>query len=232
MTDLPPFTGFSRSTLTFFRALAREQNREWFTAHKAEYERVALTPLTSLVAELSARFARTKLTLTADRKRSIFRIHRDVRFSRNKQPYKTHASAVLTPTGAKDSQGLLYVHIDPKGSFCAAGFYQPVPDELQLMRTAIADAPDAWRAVVRTLARRAIPMEHAETLIRVPRGFEHADLKVLDDIKLKSWVVRRELPVDALLTPALVDTLVAFAKDASPLLHFGWRALHHPPGRS
>ena len=143
----PPFTGFPPGALSFFRGLAANNERAWFTAHKADYERDVLAPMKSLIADLVPELQAKKLPFIGDPARAIFRIHRDVRFARDKAPYKTHAGAVLTRTGQKWNPGLLYVHVDPTGSFCAAGFYQPEPEPLSCLREAIATEPktSSWQ---------------------------------------------------------------------------------------
>ena len=104
------FSGFSKDAFGFFKALAFHQNREWFHENKALYESEVKEPMLALLEALSERFKKEKIPLRGDKK-SVFRINRDVRFSKNKQPYQTHTGAVLTPSGAKDDPGLLYIHI-------------------------------------------------------------------------------------------------------------------------
>jgi uncharacterized protein (TIGR02453 family) len=115
------FEGFGAKALPFFKALKFHQSKDWFEENRALYEDDVLKPFVALLEDLTATFAKGRLPLKADGKRSIFRIHRDVRFARDKSPYKTHAGAVMTRSGSKNDQGLLYIHIDPEGCFAAAG---------------------------------------------------------------------------------------------------------------
>ena len=119
------FQGFGPEALPFLKALGFHQSREWFHGHKAIYDRQIKDPLGDLVDALTVALHEAGLPLRGDRKASLFRINRDVRFSKDKHPYNTHASAVLTRTGTKQGNGLLYVHVSPEESFAAAGFYQP-----------------------------------------------------------------------------------------------------------
>ena len=142
-----PFDGFAPAAIAFFRDLAVNQNKAWMADNKAVYERHVKGPLGSFVAALSDRFAEEGLDLCGDPARSMFRVNRDVRFSKNKDPYKTNASAVLSRDGGKQSPGLLYFHLDPAGSFVASGFYQCEPDVLQRMRKHLVDHADHWIAL-------------------------------------------------------------------------------------
>ncbi|PYO44575.1 MAG: TIGR02453 family protein, partial [Gemmatimonadetes bacterium] len=83
---------FSAATLTFLRSLKRHNNRPWFEAHRAEYEAAVKQPMHALIEEMDVRLARLAPEIVGDAKRSMFRIYRDIRFSADKSPYKTHAS--------------------------------------------------------------------------------------------------------------------------------------------
>ena len=221
----PPFTGFAPDALAFFRELTANNTRDWFLANKARYETQVRDPLASLVTDLSARLAKTKTPLRGDAKRSLFRINRDVRFSKDKSPYKTHAGATLTRDGEKLSQGLIYIHIDPLGSFAAAGFHEPEPAQLSRMRGAIVADPAGWKKVEAALARHGLELTREAVLSRAPKGFEQAPAAVAEALKLKGWIVERKLSPAEIATPKLLDMLIELAADAAPLLHFGWAAL-------
>ncbi|MEJ0098002.1 MAG: DUF2461 domain-containing protein [Bauldia sp.] len=126
---MPGFTGFGSKALPFLKALKFHQSKDWFDENKALYERDVVVPMTALLDDLAAGFAEDGIALKSGGKRSIFRIHRDVRFAKDKSPYKTHCGAVMTRSGSKGDNGLLYLHIDPEGegSFVAAGFHMPEP---------------------------------------------------------------------------------------------------------
>ncbi|MGC2782477.1 MAG: TIGR02453 family protein, partial [Roseiarcus sp.] len=123
------FAGFGPKALPFFKALKFHQSREWFEANRETYESAVKGPMGDLVEELAERMRQAKIPLKGDRKSSMFRIHRDVRFSASKDPYKTHAGAVLTRSGGKNDPGLLYFHLSPEECFFAAGFYEPESDQ-------------------------------------------------------------------------------------------------------
>ena len=221
----PPFEGFKPQALAFFRALSDNQDRDWYAAHKTEYEEFVHAPMRSFVTDLSVRLAEAKLPLRGDPKRSLFRLHRDVRFSKDKRPYKTHAGAVLTRDGEKRSPGLLYFHLDPSGSFAAAGFYQPEPQVLQRLRQKLIADPDGWAQTERALATVGMGLEAGYALTRLPKGFEAAPPPVAGAVKLKSWIVQKSIPEPVLCGPSLIEGIARFAIGASPLLAFGWEAL-------
>ena len=99
------FQGFGPQALPFLKALAFHQTKEWFEANRATYEFDLRTPMGDLVEQLSAAFAKAKIPLKGDRKSSLFRIHRDVRFAKDKSPYKTNVGAVMTRFGKKNEPG-------------------------------------------------------------------------------------------------------------------------------
>jgi len=110
-----PFPGFAATDLAFLTGLAARNDRDWFAAHRATYDDGLKPTLAALIVALNDAFAARDLPLAGDPKKSVFRIHRDVRFSKDKKPYKTHVSATLTRDGQKLSPGLVYVHIEPEG---------------------------------------------------------------------------------------------------------------------
>jgi uncharacterized protein (TIGR02453 family) len=225
------FTGFDGKALDFFAELEIMQERAWFLEHKPIYERFAKGPMLDLLADLSAELARRRIPLKADPRRAIFRINRDVRFSRDKSPYKTHIGAVLTREGGKDDPGLLYVHIAPRGCFMATGFYRPEPDQLALIRARIASKPKLFRAMVAALKARGLVIDADEdALKRPPRGFTAvADPDLAAAICHRSLIIRAPLSFEDIAGPQLVGILANFAAASMPLLGFGWEALGYLP---
>ncbi len=220
------FTGFGPKALAFFTALKFHQDKAWFDENKALYQSDVLNPMIALLGDLSVAFAKKRIPLKADGKRSIFRIHRDVRFAKDKSPYKTHCGAVMTPSGGKTGNGLLYIHVDPEGCFVAAGFYMPEPADLAKLRKEIAGAPAKFKALETKLKKGKLQLGTDSQLSRIPRGFEaQKDGPVDGAIRLKSFIVEEPLPEKALTTSKLVDRIVDFGVRAQPLLKFGWTAL-------
>lgn len=220
------FNGFGPKALPFFKALKFHQSREWFQENRALYESDVLEPMIALLDDLTATFAKRKVSLRADGKKSIFRIHRDVRFAKDKSPYKTHCGAVMTRTGTKSGDGLLYIHIDPEGCFAAAGFYRPEPADLTRLRKAMGADAKKFAGVLTALKKGKLTLRTANQLTRLPKGFEALKGGPLDEvIRLKSFIVEESFPAKQIASPKFADSVADFAKRAQPLLAFGWQAL-------
>ena len=180
----------------------------------------------ALVEDVAAELGRRGIPITGDAKRGLFRIHRDVRFSHDKAPYKTHAGAVLTKDGRKGTPGLLYFHLDPTGSFMAAGFYHADPSELARLRDSVAYGPKEFAALTAHLAAHGLELSRDESLIRLPRGYDVvADSPHAWAIKLRNFVTHRPVAEELLASPALVGHIADFAAVTLPLLEWGWDAL-------
>ncbi len=226
MPTEPGFTGFPREALTFLAELAANNDKAWFTAHKPDYERHVLTPFRLLLAEVITGLAARDIPITGDPAKSIFRIHRDVRFSADKTPYKTHAGAALTRDGVKGGLGVLYIHIAPEGCFLASGFYHPDKDQLSALREAIYTEPDRFLTLRADLAEAGLTLDPEDSLTRQPRGFEDATgPAILAALRLKSFVVREPVTTSRIGESGFVNDILTFAEAAQGLLRFGWAAL-------
>jgi uncharacterized protein (TIGR02453 family) len=225
---LGEFRGFGKQALPFFKALKFHQSKEWFEENRALYESDVLGPFTALLDDLTAELAKRKVPLRADGRKSIFRIHRDVRFSSDKSPYKTHAGAVMTRSGKKAEQGLLYIHIDPEGCFVAAGFHMLDGPQLAAMREAIRRKPERFRKMEKELekAKLAFTTSDGFQMTRLPRGYEaFKDTPLSAAFRLKSFIVEEPVKDKAILSQRLASAAADFAERAMPLLRYGWEAL-------
>ena len=158
------FTGFPREAIDFFEGLEVHNDREWFQAHKDVYERACREPMKDLVAELEPQLGASKVS----------RINRDIRFSKNKSPYKTHIAAGI---------GRYYIHLSSAGLYVGTGVYRPDPATLARLR-AVIDADGSGRklhAVVTSLRRKGYRVETHEMLTSAPRGYsaEHPRIELL-----------------------------------------------------
>jgi uncharacterized protein (TIGR02453 family) len=221
----PPFAGFSPAAFQFFRDLAANQTKTWFDQHKPIYESEIRAPLIALVTELAARLAKKGLPFAGDPQRALFRLNRDVRFTADKSPYKTNAGAAMTRDGNKSSPGVLYFHLDPAGSFTAAGFYRPEAPALHRLRSKLAADPAGWSKLTKSLAAKNLTLDTGDALAKPPRGFDPPNQAIADALKLKSWIVQRPLAQSEMQDRRLLDHLADFALAAAPLLKYGWSAL-------
>ena len=183
--------------------------------------------MVALLDDLSEAFAAKKIPLKAEGKRSIFRIHRDVRFAKDKSPYKTHCGATLTRSGRKMEQGLVYLHIDPEGCFVAAGFHHAGAGPAR--QAAPGDRRQAGarsRRCRRRSKKGKLALSDEFQLSRVPRGFEALKGGPLEGVvRLKSFLVEEPLSEAQIRNPKLSERIVDFTRRARPLLDFGWAAL-------
>lgn len=219
------FLGFSPNAFTFLENLTHHQSRIWFDEHRSEYEKFVREPMKLFTDVLSENFAKSAIPLWGDPKKSLFRINRDARFSKAKHPYNMHASGLFTRTGDKHSSGVLYFRLDPLGSRCAAGYLQPEAHVLKRLRQGILDNPKGWLSLERSLKRKGHELDYSHTLARIPRGFDSVPAEIEQAIKLKGWIIRRQLPRSLICSKDLVNEVTSFAKDMLPLLNFGWHAL-------
>src|SRR5215471_12284601 len=144
---------FSPAALRFFRQLATHNDKQWFETRRAEYEEQVRQPMHELITELDARLARFAPEIGGDPKRSMFRINRDTRFSKDKSPYKTNAGcwfhhrAVSRRVGSEAAEGSagFYFHLEPGGkSMIGAGVWMPPRPQLNRIRESIAEKPDPF----------------------------------------------------------------------------------------
>ena len=220
------FSGFGPGALAFLAGIAENNDRDWFREHADEYERDVRAPFVAFLTDLGNELADRGLPLRANPKLGLFRIHRDVRFSHDKRPYKISAGAVSSRDGTRKSPGVVYLHIEPRNCFLAAGFYAVDPPLVTAFRDAIVDNPEAWRGVVTDLAAHGLTLSHEHRLVRLPRGYDASlDPDLRDAIRLKSFTTDRALDSTAISSSALVATVADFAIKTMPLLEFGWRAL-------
>lgn len=218
------FRGFSPAALKFLRDLARNNDRAWFTPRKETYQTELVQPLQALVADATAALHRAKIPLGGDPKRSAFRIYRDIRFSADKSPYKTNVGAFLKREDSPDAPGGLYIHIQPKQCFMAAGFYEIDAALLQRWRAAMARDPKGFESMVRMLERGKLQLsEHENALKRMPRGFESfAESAIAKYFRFRSFITSETLSDDDVMDSALIERVASLAKRAKPLLVYGW----------
>jgi len=216
--DAQPFTGFRPEAIQFLADLAANNDRAWFTPHKAEYERLLKGPLEALCIALDVRFRERGIPLGADPARSPFRIYRDVRFSKDKSPYKTNIGASFPWTGDGDGRPGGYFHLSPGDIFIGGGMWHPEPARLAAFRHLVDSEPARIHAVIDDpdyVKTFGVPM--GERLSRVPKGYrvDHPDGELL---KLKDIGFGRQLADDDVSSVALVDLIADTLDLGVPML--------------
>jgi len=216
-----PFTGFRPEALQFLVDLSANNERSWFQPRKADYERLLKEPLQALCLALAERFSTRSIPLSADPKRSPFRIYRDVRFSKDKSPYKTNIGAEFpwigdgaASTGSHGVGG--YFHLSPGEIFAGGGMWHPDPKWLAAFRALVVEEPDRVRAVLEEphFVETFGPVM-GERLKRMPTGFPH-DHPDAEWLKLKDVAFARTLSEGEVFSPALPDVLVETFQVALP----------------
>ena len=232
---------FSTATLTFLRGLKRHNQRTWFEAHRAEYEAVVKETMRELIEEMDVRLARLAPEIIGDPKRSMFRIHRDIRFSADKSPYKTHASCWFYHRDGSRGVGReaagggagFYFQIAPGDSFTGGGMWMPPREALIKLREAIAEDPRGFAKIVtdRRVKRRFGGLSDEAVLRRVPRGFA-PDHPAAPWLKFQSFVTGRALSDAQAVSARLPALLEADFRLMLPLVRWingvlGLRAARH-----
>lgn len=237
------FTRFRPEALTFLRGLKRHNAKPWFEEHRPAYEREILVPLKLLAEELDVRFAKLAPEFVAPPKRALFRIHRDVRFSRDKSPYKTHAALWVFHRDAgrgvgRDAHGGagFYFHLEPGASMVAAGFWMPPRPLLGVLREKLVEDQRAFERIVKAPAfvtrfGGLSDDEPGVRLTRVPRGYapDHAAAHWL---RFNSFTASRGMSDADATSPKLVDTIMKDYAALLPLVRWLNGALGFPAAKS
>ena len=234
----PTFSGFRPEALRFLRGLARHNTREWFERHRAVYETEIRAPLRTLVEEMDVRLAGIAPELVGDPRWSIFRIHRDVRFSPDKSPYKTNAACQFYHRDAgrgagQDAEGAgagLYFQLAERDCFVAGGIWMPARPALDRIREATADEPDALPRLVRAPAfrRRFGVLDEEAVLKRVPRGYP-ADDPAERWLRFRSFTATRDLTQSEVTSPRLPAILARDFAALVPLVRWLNAAIGYQP---
>jgi uncharacterized protein (TIGR02453 family) len=215
-----PATPFGPKTLTFLRALKRNNDRAWFHAHKADYEEHVKGPMLQVIERLGVEFRAFAPDLMADPKRSLYRIWRDTRFSEDKRPLKTNVAAVFPHRhGSRHTSAGLYLEVAAGWVFAGGGLFMPEPASLVKVRQRIAEAPARFRAVVEAPAFIGIGGLQGATLTRVPRGFS-ADHPAAPYLKYKQFLAFREWPPELATSPRFWPELLKVFRAVAPLTHY------------
>jgi len=226
------FKGFGDKAMPFFKALEFHMSRDWFNDNKALFESTLKTPIGDLIEDLSDRFQAAGLGLRGDRKHSLFRIYRDVRFAKDKRPYNLHVSGILSPDGTRSTNGVVYIHVGLSGCFAGVAWYSPEPPLLEAFRQAIVTRPSDYRAMVAALKKKGLALSGEDRLKRPPRGYSDiADADLAEAVRNRHFYVNLTIDPSRIASPALVDDIVAFTLAARPLLDWGRRIDgSHQPG--
>lgn len=208
---------FDKDLFAFLGALEANNDKAWFQANKSRYEAAVKEPFLDFIADAGGPLKKISANLVADPRPvggSLFRIYRDVRFSKDKSPYKTHAGAHFQ-LGGKGVHGPgYYLHLEPGACFVAGGMWMPESKALESIRRRIAEKPAEWKKVT-----SSVTLDDGESLKRPPRGYD-PDHPMIEDIKRKSFTASIPLPDRKVLADDLMPTFIGSCKQITPLMKF------------
>jgi uncharacterized protein (TIGR02453 family) len=235
-TPTSTFAGFKPEAVQFLVDLAANNERAWFQPRKAEYERLLKEPLEQLMAALAERFEARGIPLRADPAKSPFRIYRDVRFSKDKSPYKTNVGASFPWVGEATAGGEAtdrshtaevhssggYFHFQPGEMYAGGGIWHPDKPWIDAFRRRVADRPEEIRELVDEKGFKSTfgkLSDDGHSLQRVPQGYP-ADHPAADLLKMKDVVFGRRLSDADAESPSLPDLLADTYAAAVPMFRY------------
>jgi uncharacterized protein (TIGR02453 family) len=210
---------FTRATFSFLRELEANNNRDWFLANKDRYESNVRDPFLGFIAAFSEKLERINRHFVADPRPhggSMMRIYRDIRFSKDKSPYKTWIAAHFYHHDApEDSQApAFYLHIDRDHCFAAGGMWHPDPVALKKVRDSIVTRRAAWQTVRRS---KLLPADESGS--RPPKGYK-PDQPFIEDIKRKDFCASVSFKPSQVCDTGFLNTYAAACKSMNPLMKF------------
>ncbi len=214
---------FSKATLTWLEKLEKNNDRDWFTAHKKEFEKATIQPMLAFIRELEAPLKGISGHYTAVAKKaggSLMRIYRDTRFSKDKSPYNPYLRARFLHEESPKSGPGFYIHIGTDKVALGSGVWHPDKEPLAAIREAIDKKQGAWRKVIEAKAfEKTYGALEGESLKRPPRGYAK-DHPLIEDIKRKDFAAFCELPKEAIVEKDFLQRVVAAYKDGAGLVRF------------
>ncbi|PTN10571.1 DUF2461 domain-containing protein [Mangrovibacterium marinum] len=216
-----------KAVFEFLTELKENNNRDWFNAHRQAYEqaREQMLFLTDILIQEVRRFDTDIPVLNA--RDCLFRIFRDVRFAKDKSPYKTNMGSFIAPGGRKSELGGYYIHLEPGASFVGGGVWCPSPDVLRAIRQEIYESPESFKEVLHdTDFHQYFPDIMGEKLKTAPKGFdkEFADIDLL---RPKSYAFGHSLTDEEVLSENLVEEAIDMFRQLSFMNRFLNDAIKH-----
>ncbi|MCJ7717496.1 MAG: DUF2461 domain-containing protein [Anaerolineales bacterium] len=215
--------GLKPELFKFLRELKINNNRDWFQANKSRYEKDVKNPLLQFIADFADRVPEISPHIAAIPRASggsMFRIYRDIRFSKDKTPYKTAAALHFRHERGKDVHAPgYYLHLEPGSVFMGAGIWKPDGETVTKIRTRIDTKPGEWREAIENQDFISTFSLEGDSLIRPPRGFD-PDHPLIEDLKRKDYIGSRELSEESILRDDFIDYYVELCKKSAPLMRF------------
>jgi len=218
----------SSSTITFLKALKKNNNKPWFDKNREKYNaaKYNLEEFVALLLQKMVLFDEDMKELTA--KNCTFRINRDIRFSKNKTPYKINLSASFNRGGKKSIYGGYYFHLQPGGnSFVGGGLWMPEPENLKKLRQEIDYCFPEFKKIIGAAAFKkhygGLEKDDSQMLVNVPKGYDKEN-PAAEYLRMKSYIATKNLSDEEILSPKLADEVIQSFKALMPLVKFINRA--------
>ena len=214
---------FTPALFAFLRELKANNDRDWFQGNKDRYERDVRGPMLQFIADFATPLRKISPQFVADPRPqggSMFRIFRDVRFSKDKSPYKTAASAQFRHAHGRDVHCPgFYLHMEPDQCFMGAGIWHPDSKTLGRIREALIDDSKAWKRAIGGKAFRQLCTLSGESLTRPPRGFD-PDHALIEEIKRKDFVSHARFTEQEACAPDFMNRFVSACRANGPFIKF------------
>lgn len=222
---------FTPATFRFLNELAAHNERDWFNANKARYMSDVQEPALQFVADFAPKLAKVSEHFVADPRPqggSLFRIYRDIRFSKDKTPYKTHVAVRFGHEAGGDVHAPgFYLHIEPGASYAGAGLWRPEAPLAREIRQAIVDDPTGWKKAAHGKAFLSQFEPDGESLARPPQGFD-PNHPLIEDLKRKDFIGGTRLEDQLVTSDRLLTEFAAMTKTAAPYVAFLTKAVGLP----
>ncbi|MCU0428000.1 MAG: DUF2461 domain-containing protein [Candidatus Kapabacteria bacterium] len=210
----------TKALTQFLSELSQNNEKAWFDANKKRYDALRSEWLELIEAVIVGVAGFDSSVQNLEPKQCTFRINRDIRFSKDKSPYKTNFSMVIVPEGKKTAAPAYYMHLDAKSElFIAGGVWMPEKEPLTAIRANIAEHPERIESVLKNKALKAVfgDIDRSNTLTRLPKGYEE-DVPHPDLIKLKSFTVQHSMKWKSANDNTLEQELVRYFEAMHPLI--------------
>ena len=215
----------------FFRELQENNNREWFEANKKRYETQVRGPLLDFITDFGLRLAEISPHYVADARKSggsLFRINRDVRFSKDKSPYKTHAGVQFRHESGKDAHAPgFYLHLEPDGIFGGVGIWHPDNQTLGKIRDRIVDGPEKWENLKADESFASMFTLGGDSLKRAPKGYD-PDHPLIEDLRRKDFIASTQFSEAETCRPEFIEQFADSCRRAAPFVGFLTTAMGLP----
>ncbi|GBD84824.1 hypothetical protein BMS3Abin02_01218 [bacterium BMS3Abin02] len=220
---MTPKRSFTPALFSFLRDLEANNDREWFNANKQRYERSVRQPGLRFVDDFAPHLAKISPHFVADARAnggSMFRIYRDVRFTRDKTPYKTNTGFQFRHEAGRDVHAPgFYLNLEPGAVFAGVGLWRPDATSARSVREAIVEDPVRWKRVTRSKRFLDVYVLEGDALKRPPRDFD-PEHPLIDDLKRKDFIASTHLTQKAVTSEGFLDTYAKLCRTAAPFMEF------------